>query len=458
MILWYANQVVMRLAYQYKILPSSEQKATLNSWLEKLRLQYNYLLQQRFDWWERNRSPANACPWVCHLPELADRPDYYSQKRTLKQLKQERPWYKDLHSQVLQDMVRRVDLAFKRYIGGDSVSEAGERTRSTGSRSGKPRYKGKSRYRSFTYTQADANWIDGNKLSLPKIGKVKVIWHRPLPNGFDVKTAIITKKADGWYLTLTLEDASVPSSPIPEIVPTDENSIGLDMGLEKFWSCSDGTVEPIQQHFRRGQQQLARVQRKKEARKHRTRRRRKLAKTQARIHQRIARQRKQFHNESASRVFDKGVKVVFVEQLQLKNMTRRNKPKQDEQGNYLPNGQSAKTGRNKSFMDAGIGQFLSILSFKAEKAGAIVVKVNPNYTSQICSCCDSYVPKTLDIRVHECPHCGIVLDRDLNAAINVKRVGLGVFPTIKRSTRKNGTALKIHSTGREAYTILAELV
>ncbi|MDY6938617.1 MAG: transposase, partial [Cyanobacteriota bacterium] len=171
----------MRLAYQYRLRPTKPQTTELERWLEMLCCQYNYLLASRFDWYERNQTSVNACPLVCHLPTLRNRPDYYSQKRSLVQLKKERPWYGDLHAHVLQDCVKRVDLAFSRYLKGDC----------NGKRSGKPRFKGKGRYRSLTFPSLGKFPIDGNRLTLPKFGDVKLILHRPIPDGFKIKTAII---------------------------------------------------------------------------------------------------------------------------------------------------------------------------------------------------------------------------------------------------------------------------
>jgi putative transposase len=404
----------MRIAYQYRLLPTPEQRAEMSRWLDMLRLQYNWMLAERFQWWEENRSSVNACPLVCHLPELKDQPDYYSQKRSLVPLKQDRSWYKDIHSQVLQDMVKRVKLAFDRYLRGDS----------NGNRSGKPRFKGKNRYRSFAYPQASIDWIDGNKIELPKLGVFKVIWHRPLPEGFNVKTAIITQKADGWYITLTLEDVSVPEF-TSDIEPTADNSVGIDLGLEKFLSDSEGEFEPIPQHFRKSEEKLARLQQKVSTAKKGSRARKLLVRKVAKLHQKIARQRKQFHFETAQKVLKKAA-VVFVEDLSVKNMSRRAKPKQDETGKFLPNGQSAKSGLNKSIADAGWSQFIDILAFKAEKAGRRVVKVNPKGTSQHCSNCLNRVSKELSDRWHSCPHCGTELDRDTNAAILIKKVGLDI--------------------------------
>jgi len=132
--------------------------------------------------------------------------------------------------------------------------------------------------------------------------------------------------------------------------------------------------------------------------------------------------------------------VVFVEDLAVKNMSKLCRPKQDENGNYVANGQSRKSGLNKSITDAGWAQFIDILSFKAESAGGKVVKVNPKSTSQVCSNCLNVVPKTLKERWHDCDQCNLSIDRDTNSAILIKKVGLGIVLTIKRSTRKGREA------------------
>ena len=478
----------MRIAYQYKLVPDAEQKATMNRWLDMLRARYNWLLADRFDWWEKNRCDINACPLVCHLPELRDNPNYYSQKRSLVLLKQDRPpaafpplhggklcggRYQDIHSQVLQDCVNRVRLAFDRFIKGDC----------NGNRSGRPRFKNKSRYRSFTYTQMDNSDIQGNRINLSKIGWVRLILHRPLPDGFKVKTAIITKKADGWYATLSLENTRVPeltsdiqqggsvqrevpfacchgvcrgeASPrptpwgdtppgklaSPDIPPRDDNSIGIDLGLEKFLVDSEGNFESIPQHFREAEEKLAKLQQKASAHHKGSRARKLLYRKVAKLHQKIARQRRQFHFETAKKILNKA-DVVFVEDLSIKNMSRRAKSKQDETDNYLPNGQSQKVGLNKSIADAGWAGFIEILCFKAERAGCKVIKVNPKGTSQHCSNCLNKVPKQLSDRWHSCS-CGLEIDRDTNSAILIKKLGLGVFLSIKRSTRKRREACAV---------------
>jgi len=382
-----------------------------------------------------------------------EQPRKYSQQSLLPFLKQDLIkvlWSGELldlaspYSQILQDVVHRVDKAFQRYITGDC----------NGKRSGKPRFKGESRYRSFTYPQANRSWLEGNYINIPKIGKILVRWHRPLPDGFSVKTCQLIEKADGWYINLAIEDKSVPKFNPEEILPTEDNSTGIDMGLEKFLTTSEGEMVPIYQPLRKNQGKLTKISQRKNKKKRGSTARRKLANQESKLYQKIARNRKDNHFNVAIDLVSGSSKVFIVEELNLQGMTRRNKPKQDEKGNYLPNGQAAKSGLNKSFADAGVGQVLSILTYKAENAGKRVVKVKPDYTSQICACCDNYVPKELTVRTHECG-CGFVIDRDWNAALNIKRVGLGVFPTIKRC--KGNPGIKIKSVPNSTLKEILEL-
>ena len=169
----------------------------------------------------------NACPLVCHLPELRDNPDYYNQRKTLPLLKKTHPWYAEIYSQVLQDVVKRVKVTFNRFLKGDS----------NGKRSGRPRFKQRSRYRTFLYSQAKEGCLNGNLLNLPMFGKVKLILHRLIPDGFKIKTVAITKKADGHYATLSLADKTVLTTK-SDLNP--ESITGIDVGLKEFLTtCSE---------------------------------------------------------------------------------------------------------------------------------------------------------------------------------------------------------------------------
>ncbi len=412
----------MKIAYQYRLKPTTSQSAHMENWLEMLRCQYNYRFAQRFDWYDQTRCRIDACPLVARVVPIEeifrDIPVEYISKQgyvtwkalqqgDLPQTKVERPWYKDIHSQVLQDCVHRVDRTFERFISGDK----------NGKRSGRPRFKSRSRYRSFTYTQAKQDCIEGNRITLPKIGDVKIVRHRPLPDGFKIKTATIIHKADGWYVTLSLEDASVLTlSPNIDFTKV----VGIDVGLKDFLVTSDEDVVPIPQ-FARKSAHRRKILNKSLSRKKRkgTKRRqssgRKLSKhfLQSSIrgkpaqwtlrYQKVARQRKDFHYNTAKRLLN-NYDVIAHEHLNIKGL--------------------AKTHLSKSILDAGWGNFIEIVSRKAENAGKTTVSVNPSGTTQNCSNCGTKVPKTLKDRVHSCT-CGLEICRDLNAAINIRKLAEG---------------------------------
>jgi len=383
----------MRTAYQYRLRLTTAQETTIDEWLELCRRQYNYRLAERFNWWEQNRCDVNACPLICYLPELKENPDFYSQKRDLVNSKKLFPEYKELPSHTLQDVVARVEKTFERWLNGDS----------NGKRSGKPRFKGRGRFRSIGFPDPiKPEHIDGRFIQLPKIGKVKLILHRPLPDGFKVKTAAIVKKADGYYVTLSLQDSSVPV--LSPNLPTMDNTIGIDMGLKAFLVDDAGAEVAIPQFYRKAQKRLKRAQRSLSRKKKGSSNRKKAIKRVGKAHLKVANCRKDFHYKTAKKLINKG-KNIGHEALNIKGL--------------------AKTRISKSVNDAGWGTFLKILEIKAERAGLLAIPVNPNGTTQDCSRCGVKVPKTLADRWHSCPHCSCELDRDHNAAINIKQRAVG---------------------------------
>ncbi|MEN9871120.1 MAG: hypothetical protein RLZZ171_2108, partial [Cyanobacteriota bacterium] len=216
--------------YQYRLNPTTKQKLVLNDWLRICRYWYNRQLGERFDWWSQNRSYTDRCSLVCHLPELKDKPEFYGQKKQLPIIKEDLvsvSWSGELldfnfvPSQTLQEVCKRVKLAFDRFIAGDSK----------GKRSGKPRYKNTARFRSMVFegTKLHSCSVGGKwlYLSLPKIGLINVRHHRPLPDGAVFKQVQVIKKADGWYINLRLQDDSVPDF-APKITATWDNSLGMD--------------------------------------------------------------------------------------------------------------------------------------------------------------------------------------------------------------------------------------
>lgn len=381
----------MQYVHQYKLRPTESQAATLQRWLDMLKAQYNWMLADRFEWWQFNRSYINSCSLVQGPIQLRVNPDYYLQKRGLTQLKRERPWYKEVHSQVLQEVAKQVKTTFDRYVKGDK----------DGKRSGRPRFKGANRFRTFTYPQVKPDCIQGKRINLPKIGKVKIILHRPIPEGSTIKQVKVTRKADGWYALLILDDPTIPETTIE---PTFENSVGIDVGLKEFLVTSEGESVPIPQYFRQSEQRLAKLQRQAARKQKFSNRWKKKQKQIAKLHLKISRQRKDFFSKVWDWLFSK-YDVVIHEKLNIKGLAR--------------------TRLAKSIHDAAWGTFFEMGRWKAKKAAKLTIAENPRGTSIDCSGCGERVEKTLADRVHRCPSCGLTMDRDHNAAINIKQRALG---------------------------------
>lgn len=437
------GRFTMKITYQYQFCPDTHQKIELNEWLRISRYWYNRQLGERFSWWQNNHLQLKAFPfWKDIFPGLFDKPNYYSQKLQLPEIKKD--FIKVMHSgelldfsivdsTVLQDVCKRVDKAFERFIVGDK----------SGKRSGKPRFKTEASFRTMTFATAKDDWIKLVRknwlyLRLPKLGVVKVRMHRPLPSGFKLKQVSVTKKLDGWYIQMCLEDTTVPDFNPDLIIPTWENSMGLDAVLHgnDYLATSEGDKLPSWKSLRKNQHKLERVSIKRNHRKRGSKARRKLAKKEGKQHQKIARSRKDFQYKTAHKLVRTGKKAFFHEKLNLQGLSKRNASKQDETGKFLPNGQSAKSGLNKSWMDAAFGQFFEILGYIAGKAGAVVIPQNPAYTSQILSYRNEIVFNNLDTRDYWDETESLKVDRDINASINLKRLGLGIMPSIKRRSGK----------------------
>ena len=245
-----------------------------------------------------------------------------------------------------------------------------------------------------------------------------------------LKTVSVTKKADGYYINLSVEDKSIPDLEI-ETVATVANTTGIDVGLEKIYVDSNKNQALPQKHLRKSESKLAKLQRKLDDNTRSKKAKRLVRRAISRLHQKIARQRKHWHyNESHKLV--KNCRVLAIEDLKIRNMKRRNKPKKvalkdtaSHNGVFVPNGQASSSGMNKSWSDNGVAGFLEILSQVAQKYGTRIVKVNPKGTSQHCSSCLNRVSKTLSERWHNCDNCGLSCDRDYNSALLIKKLAVG---------------------------------
>ncbi|MDQ3755327.1 MAG: transposase [Acidobacteriota bacterium] len=346
----------MLKACRYRIYPTKAQMTRFATTLDLCRELYNAGLQERREAWRLERKNIR----------------YLDQQNQLPEIKAARPELGEVHSQVLQDALRRLDKAFQAFF----------RRVQRGERAGFPRFRSRSRYDSFTYSQSGFKVI-GDKLMLSKIGKVRIKQHRPLEG--TVKTLTITRTATGkWFACFSSE---VESQPLPE----NRQAVGVDVGLTHFATLSTGEQIANPRFFRADERALARAQRKVNRRAAR------------RIHERIADRRRNFvHQLSHALVSTFG--IIAFESLNIRGMVR----------NHC---------LSKSIQDAAWNQLIQCTIYKAEYAGREVRTVDPRGTSQRCSACGAIVVKDLSHRIHDCG-CGLSLGRDHNAALNILILGL----------------------------------
>jgi putative transposase len=377
---------MLNLTYSYRIYPGLDQEAQMLDWLEQCRRVYNYALVERKDWLNSRKCWVNACSIRQEyiIPADTPYPDYYKQQNALTKAKEVIPELKAVHSQVLQDALKRLDKSFK------FRQERGF---------GFPRFKKLGQYRSFVFPQFKSNPVNGMTLKLPKVGAMPINLHRPIPEGFAVKQVRVVFKASGWYAQLILQaDVSVP-----EVLPYGE-PIGIDLGLEKFLAVSTGELVERPRFFVDLQSKLRWLQRKLRNKKKGSANYQKVQAKIRALHEHIHNVRREFHFLTAHRLCDRAG-MIFVEDLNLKMMSR---------------GMLA-----KHCLDAAWGRFLDILKWVSWKRGVYFAKVEPNGTSQTCPQCGTHTgKKQLSERVHHCDECGCTTDRDVAAAQVVEQRGL----------------------------------
>jgi putative transposase len=356
--------------FKYKLKPTHSQERALDRTLVLCRHVYNAALEERREAWRK-----------CGLPV-----GYYQQMAELPGIKAEMPEYADVQSQVLQDVIWRVDRALQAFF----------RRMKHGETPGYPRFHGRNRHNSFTYPQfGNGATLDNRFLILSKIARIAVRWTRPFQG--IAKMVTISREADGWYVSISCADA--PNAPLPAT----GQEIGIDLGLEAFATLADGARIFSPGWYRKAERALKPAQRRVSRRKKGSHRRRKAVTLLAKAHLRVRRQRQDFQHKTALALVRTN-DTIYHEDLQTANMLRNH---------YLA----------KSTQDARWAVFLGILGFKAACAGRSVVAVNPAFTSQRCSGCGVMVHKGLSVRWHSCLDCGTSLHRDHNAAKKRERAG-----------------------------------
>ncbi|HEX6543222.1 MAG TPA: transposase [Ktedonobacterales bacterium] len=363
----------MRKTFQYRLYPNKQQQRLLEQQLEECRWLYNELLAARRDAWEQRQESLRL----------------YDQQATLPAYKAARPALAEVQSQVLQNVAVRIDLAFQAFF---------RRVR-TGETPGYPRFRGTGRYASITYPQVPVGCkldAEARRLRLHGVGLVKIILHRPLEG--TPKTATISRSSTGkWYVCFSCECAE------PSPLPAAGQPVGIDVGVKTFATLSTGDAVANPRFFRAEEQALAKVQRRLSTEEKGTPERARRRKVVARVHERIAWRRSDFTHQLSRRIvgsFD----LIAVEDLSVNRMTH----------NHC---------LAKSIHDAAWSQFTALIASKAAWAGRQYVAVNPAYTTQDCSSCGHRQPLSLSDRTYSCPCCGVVLDRDFNASLNILRLG-----------------------------------
>jgi putative transposase len=361
---------VLIKAYKFKIKrPSKRIAQQFEQTLDLCRELYNSALRERIDAYRITRKSVN----------------YQEQQNQLPDIKLLRDDVAAIHSQVVQDSLRRVsrafDAFFQRCLKGDK-------------KAGFPRFKHQSRYHSFTYPQAGFR-LEGNKLKLSKIGSVRLRLSRKIEG--KIKTCSIKRQLDGWFVIFTVEENQ------SRYFPKTGVSCGIDMGLENFATLSTGEVKENPRFFRQAEKALKTQQRKVSKKKVRGANRRKAVRLLGKKHLKIQNQRQDFFHKTSLQLI-KEYDEIAVEDLNIKGLVKNH---------HLA----------KSISDASWGTFLSVLENKAANAGRRVWKVAAAFTSQDCSQCGDRVKKSLAVREHRCIGCGYVAHRDQNAALNISAKG-----------------------------------
>lgn len=229
----------------------------------------------------------------------------------------------------------------------------------------------------------------------------------------------IIKEANKWFVTFSVELSGL----YQELNVNTDKAIGIDVGLIDFYYDSNRINKKAPRLLRLAEKNLKWLQRKLSSCIERSMEYYKVLKALQKSYFRVKTKRLDFLYQTAYELFKEN-DVIVREDLQLKNLTKRPKTKQDENGKFLHNNACAKSGLNKSFNDASFGRFFDILEQVASKLGKLIIKVAPHFTSQDCSNCGNRVKKSLSTRTHNCKECWLILNRDLNASINIKRLGL----------------------------------
>lgn len=360
----------MYSAYKFRLYPNVNQTRELETMLETHRRLYNDCL----DW----RKTA----WEIFGVSVSGR----SQERWYTKAWRRHPFYSRLNNNSAILTIKRLDRAFVMFFRGAQ----------DGVKWGYPRFKSKERFNSFSFRidprgQANGAKLVGGRLRVQHVGAIPVKLHRDVqgkPRGLT-----LTCEAGKWFVVLQCDLGDV------SVAPSSRPAVGIDLGIESFLTTSEGDQEPNPRFFKSAMPQLRKAARAVSRKLRGGKNRRKAAKRLARLHSRVRNLRREHHHQISLKLVRRHG-LIAAERLNIRGMVRNSR-------------------RAGAIKDAGWFGFLTILGHKAESAGVRVELVEPRGTSQECSRCGKVVPKLLKVRWHDCPHCGLSLHRDHNAALNI---------------------------------------
>jgi putative transposase len=378
------------LARKVKLYPNKTQAANLDRTLETCRRLYNHCLELRQDAYEIEGKTLTA-------------PDCNRWFTCLRHDPKNWPYYSMLSVSVGQRVIRDVDTAYRAFFKRVKKGET----------PGFPRFKGRRFFSRFTYTYNQGTSLLDGKLYLRDAltepakctkavdrlaGCIKFRPRNPFPEGeITIKSVAVSKEHDNWYATFTFECEEKPFEKTGAVV-------GVDLGIENIAITSDGEFFENPQFFRVAESRIKRSSQRLSRCKKGSKRRQKARKLHAKLCAKVARQRAHLHQEISDKLTE-DYDVIVVEDLNVKGMVKNE---------HL----------SKSISDVGWSKLVNKVKEKANRRGKEVREVNPAYTSQECSQCGEIVPKKLSERWHSCPHCGLELHRDVNAAVNILNRGL----------------------------------
>ena len=388
----------MLKAYKYRLYPNEEQQNLLASIFGQVRFVYNLGLETKITAYAGNRVNLNCFDLINQVIELK---------------KNECAWLKESPSQALQMSLRNLDNAYHAFFRGK----------------GFPKFKNKHGKQSFSLPQGVSLSEDNKKIFIPKLKWVGVDLHREFKG--DIKTVTISKTVTNKYFVSILVDTK---QEFPNKRPiTEQTAVGIDLGIKDFVICSDGKKFENQNFFKSEMRKLRVAQRslsrKTKGSNHYVRQKMIVAL----LHEKVRNQRQDYLHKISKYLVD-NYDTICMEDLNVKGMSATCKPKQDENGKYLPNGQAAKSGLNKAILDMGWSEFRSMIEYKSKWQGknvSIIGRFEPS--SKACSNC-GYINKnlTLNDRIWTCPSCNVEHDRDVNAANNIKTFGLRNKPSVSQ--------------------------